>query len=328
MTKEPANQPNIYLFFGEDTYSSNQKVKFWKDQFIKKYGEESNIEIIDGKELEPSKFITNIETLPFLCDKRLMIIKDYLSKEKREDQKIISEALNRAPDFCIIVFHETGPPDKVGSLYKKIKKIGKLEEFTPLTPAQLTNWIQKKCKTIDISTANYLAIHCGNELWRISTELKKLEVYAGPATQITKKMIDELVTPALSASIFKLTDAISERKPTQSIKTLETLKETGEELTRVFFMIVRHFRILIQVHEMAGKNENQHSITQKLKQHPFVIQKTLQQSRNFTSEQLEEIYEKLLEIDVKFKTGIIKTYQQDDSEYKLEMEKLIIECCR
>ena len=93
-------------------------------------------------------------------------------------------------------------------------------------------------------------------------------------------------------------------------------------------MIVRHFRILIQVHEMAGKNENQHSITQKLKQHPFVIQKTLQQSRNFTSEQLEEIYEKLLEIDVKFKTGIIKTYQQDDSEYKLAMEKLIIECCR
>ncbi|MFH1533796.1 MAG: DNA polymerase III subunit delta [Nitrospirota bacterium] len=327
MTKETTSQPNVYLFFGEDTYSSNQKVKFWKEQFIKKYGEESNIEIIDGKSLEPSKFISNIETLPFLSDKRMVIVTNYLSKANRDEQKIISDAIEKAPDFCVVVFHETENPDKVGSLYKRIKKVGKLEEFTPQTPAQLANWIQKKCKTIDISTANYLALHCGNELWRISTELEKLEVYAAQSP-ITKKMIDELVTPSLSASIFKLTDSISSRRPNESLKTLETLKETGEELTRVFFMIVRHFRILIQVHEMAGKNENQFSITKKLKQHPFVIQKTLQQSKNFTAEKLEEIYEKLLEIDVKFKTGVIKTYQQDDSEYKLAIEKLIIECCQ
>lgn len=327
MTKETTSQPNVYLFFGEDTYSSNQKVKFWKEQFIKKYGEESNIEVIDGKSLVPSKFITNLETLPFLSDKRMVIVKDCLSKANRDEQKIISDAIEKAPDFCVVVFHETENPDKVGSLYKRIKKVGKVEEFTPQTPAQLAGWIQRKSKTIDISTANYLALHCGNELWRISTELEKLEVFAN-GSPIIKKMIDEFVTPSLSASIFKLTDSISARKPNESLKTLETLKETGEELTRVFFMIVRHFRILIQVQEMASKNENQHSITKKLKQHPFVIQKTLQQSKNFTAEKLEAIYEKLLEIDVKFKTGIIKTYQGDDSEYKLAIEKLIIECCQ
>jgi DNA polymerase III subunit delta len=327
MTKETTTQPNVYLLFGEDTYSSNQKVNFWKEQFMKKYGEESNIEVIEGKSLNPSKFITNIETLPFLCDKRMIIVKDYLSKAKRDEQKIISDAIEKAPDFCVIVFHEIDKPDKVGSLYKRIKKVGKIEEFNPLSPAQLANWIRQRCKTIDISTANYLALHCGNELWRISTELQKLEVYANNEP-ITRKMIDEFVTPSLSASIFKLTDSISSRKPNESIKTLETLKETGEELTKVFFMIARHFRILIQVHEMASNNENSHSITKKLKQHPFVIQKTLQQSKNFTAEKLEEIYGKLLEIDVKFKTGVIKSYQGDDSEYKLAIEKLIIECCQ
>ena len=324
------SQSSIYLFYGEDTYSSTKKVKFWKNQFIKKYGDESNIEIFDGKKLNITQFNTNIETIPFLCEKRLIIIKDFLSTANKEDQKKVSQALEKTPDFAIIVFHETGSPDKVASLFKKIKKIGIIEEFKHLTPAQLTKWILDRAKKEDIKinsqTAHYLSLHCGTELWRISSELEKLKIFAANK-EITTKMIDDFVTPSLSASIFKLTDAIAGKNPKQSLKTLETLKETGEELTRIFFMIVRHFRILIQVHEMAGKRESPAAITKKLKQHPFVIQKTLSQSKNFTSEKLEDIYQKLLQIDIDFKTGVIKTYQQDDSEYKLAIEKLIIDCC-
>jgi DNA polymerase-3 subunit delta len=329
-TTSPTTQPNIFLFYGEDTYSSNQKAKFWRDQFMKKYGDNSNIEIFDGKTLDITQFATNIGTIPFLCEKRLIIIKNFLSTANREDQKSIATTLEKAPPFCILVFHETSAPDKVASLYKKIKKIGKIEEFKHLTPLELTNWILKQAKSQNINisrvTANYLSLHCGSELWRISSELEKLKTFANNQ-EITQEMIDEFVTPSLSASIFKLTDAISEKNPKVSIRTLETLKETGEELTRIFFMIVRHFRILLQVHEMASKGENQYSITKKLKQHPFVIQKTLSQSKNFTQEQLEKIYAALLQIDIDFKTGIIKSYQGDDSEYKLAMEKLIIECC-
>ncbi len=320
----------IFLFCGEDTYSSNQKLKFWTDQFIEKYGENSNIEIIDGKNLDIKNFTTNIETIPFLSEKRLIIIKNFLSTSDKETQKIISDSLEKTPDFCIVVFHETSEIEKTTSVYKKIKTIGKIEEFAPLSPAELTKWILNKAKkeTININskTANFLTLHCGCELWRISNELEKLQTFAD-GKEITQKMIEDLITPSLSASIFRLTDSISEKNAKESLKTLETLSSTGEELSRIFFMIVRHFRILLQVHEMAKKNENKLTITKKLKQHPFVIQKTLSQSKVFTTEKLENIYQNLLKIDTDFKTGMIKTYQGDDSEYKLAIEQLIINCC-
>ncbi|MBT4917216.1 DNA polymerase III subunit delta [Candidatus Peregrinibacteria bacterium] len=331
MAEEQNNKKTVFLFHGEDKYSSNEKLLRWKNEFMKKYGEESNIEVMDGKSIAPKDFISNIETLPFLCEKRLIIVKDIFKSKKTDNQKLIAEALDKTPDFCIVVFHENDSADKRTSLYKKIGKIGTVDEFKNLKPQEITNWILNRAKkdniNIDFKTANYLTEHCGNELWRVSKELEKLHHYAEDK-QINSTMIEEFVTPALSSSVFKLTDCISSKKVDESLKVLQTLKNSGEELTMVFFMIVRHFRILIQVFDMISKGEHSNSITKRLKQHPFVIQKTTQQSRNFTLENLEKIYQELLQIDKKFKTGVIRIYQQDDREFQLAIEKFIINCCK
>lgn len=335
-TQQPAKPikstaKTVFLFYGEDTHTSNEKVALWKTEFIKKYGEEANVEVLDGKSLDIRSFVTNLESIPFLCEKRLIIIKNFLEKGGKEDQKIVADALEKTPDFAIVLFHETEVPNKTTSLFKKIKKIGKIEEFAPLSQQEALKWTLNKAKKEDIKistvVANYLNLQCGIELWRISTELEKLKTYAD-GKEITQSMIDELVTPSLTASIFKLTDSIAAKNVKESLKTFETLNNSGEDLTMVFFMIVRHFRILIQVQEMAQKKENQATMAKRLKQHPFVVLKTASQSKNFTQQKLEEIYKNLLEIDRKFKTGIIKSYPGDNREYSLAIEKLIIECCR
>ncbi|MFA7685275.1 MAG: hypothetical protein WCX95_00560, partial [Candidatus Gracilibacteria bacterium] len=96
----------------------------------------------------------------------------------------------------------------------------------------------------------------------------------------------------------------------------------------IFFMIVRHFRILIQVKEMLDKNENQNTMIKKLQLHPFVIQTACKQAKNFTIPQIENIYKTLLDIDRKVKTGVIKGYAENNSEFQLAIEKLIINCCK
>jgi len=321
---------NIFLLHGEDSYSSNQKLQYWKKGFIKKYGEDANIEIFEGKTLNPGIFESNIETLPFLCDKRLIIVKNIFKKGKDTTLKKIAEIIDKTPDFCILIFIENGNADKRLGLYKKIKKIGKTEEFKELSSIQINQWINKKAKEEEIKispiTTSYLSQEAGLNLWKIANELEKLKIYAN-GKEITKEMIDNIVSPSLSASIFKLTDSIAEKKPKIAIKTLETLKESGEDLFRTFFMIVRHFRILIQVHDLLSKNENPLSIAKKLKQAPFVISKTSKQARNFSSEDLKNIYKKLLEIDIATKTGKIKAYQKDSNEFQLEIEKLILKNC-
>lgn len=319
----------VYLFYGEDRYSGSRKLKFWQENFVKKYGENA-LEVIESDKLNPAEFSTNLEALPFLSEKRMIIVKNFLGQAKADQQKQIAAAIERTPDFCLLVFYEDDMPEKINPLYKKIAKIGHLEEFKALSSNDITKWILDKAKKenikISFATANYLSQHCGTELWTISNEIEKLNLFAN-GQEITTTMIDDLCKPSLSSSIFKLTDQVAQKNTKASLKTFEILKNSGEELSRIFFMLARHFRILIQVFELLSKGEKAFTITKKLGQHPFVIQKTSEQSKNFTIEKLEKIYQKFLKIDTRVKTGVIKSFGGDEREFELAIEKLIIECC-
>lgn len=325
ITKKP-----VYLFYGEDRYSLSQKLKFWQEEFVKKYSENA-LEIIDGEKLDPADFATNLEALPFLSEKRMILVKDFLDNGKADTQKHIAQAIENTPDFCLLIFQENEMPEKINPIYKKIAKIGHLEEFKALAPNEITQWISIKAKKenlkISFFTANYLSQQCGPELWTISNELEKLALFANSG-EITKEMIDNLCTPSLTSSIFKLTDEVAHKNTKASLKTFKILKDSGEELNGIFFMLVRHFRILTQVQELVEKGEKAFEITKKLKQHPFVIQKTSQQAKNFDHQKLTKIYEEMLKIDTGVKTGIIKSYKGDNREFELAIEKFIINCCK
>ena len=328
-TMSTIKKQSVFLFYGQDTYSSSQKLKFWKNEFIKKYGENS-LEQIEGKELNSQEFSTNIESMPFLSEKRMIIIKNFLNQGKEENQKLVAKNLNSSSDSNVIIFYEETTPDKRTTLYKTLSKIAKIELFPELSSLEINNWIIKRAKeqniNIDFRNANYLSQNCGPNLWILASELEKLKLYAGEQT-VNKEMIDEICTASLTASIFKLTDSIAQKDSKSSLKTFKILAESGEDPIKTFFMIVRHFRILIQIHEMVSKGENSGTITKRLKQHPFVVQKVSSQSKNFQQEKIEEIYKELLKIDKGVKTGVIKSYKGDNREFELAIEKLIINCC-
>ncbi|PIZ76716.1 DNA polymerase III subunit delta [Candidatus Peregrinibacteria bacterium CG_4_10_14_0_2_um_filter_38_24] len=325
------NQTNIFLFFGTDNFSSNQKLKFYQNGFSKKYGEDSSVEILDGAKLDLKNFETDLQSLPFLSEKKLVIIKDFFDERNAEEQKQMAKIITKTPDFCVLFFYENAGITKTSSLYKKITQIGKVEEFTPLSPQASAQWIMSKAKKenvkISIISAKVLADHVSDSLWALSSEYEKVKTFAN-GEEITKEMIEKLVSPTLSASIFHLTDSIAEKRQKEAISILQILEESEGDVPKIFFMIVRHFRLLIQVSDMLQRKEPHQSIIKKLALHPFIVTKMTSQSKNFTEKNLIEIYKELLKIDTDFKTGQIKTSSRDNSHHKLAIEKFIIDCCK
>ncbi len=337
MTQEESQKPeastqiNVFLFFGEDNFSSNQKLKAWQNGFIKKYGEDSSVEILDGEKLDMKNFETDLQSLPFLSEKKLVIIKDFFDERNAEEQKQMAKIIEKTPDFCVLFFYENAGITKTSALYKKIIQIGKVEEFAPLSPQESAQWILAKAKKENVKisplAARALADQVSGSLWALSSEYEKLKTFAN-GEEITKEMIEKLVSPTLSASIFHLTDFIAEKRQKEAISILQILEESDGDMAKIFFMIVRHFRLLIQVFDMVQRKEIHQSIVKKLSLPVFVVPKMASQCRNFTEEDLVEIYKKLLKIDTDFKTGQIKTSSQDNSHHKLAIEKFIIDCCK
>lgn len=329
MATQSTKQASLYFFYGEDTYSIAKKIQHWVEGFKAKY-DESNIEIFEGKNIDLKDFATNLTSMPFLSDKRLVIVKNFLGEASSDTQKEMVEILSaEIPDFCVLAFAENKMPDKRTSLFKTLSKIATTEEFEPPTPFALTKWIEdettKRGGRIAHADAEFLGQHVGPNLWQLENEVNKLVSAAG-ASPITKKLILDLVVPSLSSSIFKLTDAIAVKDRTMSLKVFSILVESGEDPIMIFYMIVRHFRILIQAKYLVDSGTtDQTAIARALKCHPFVAQNAAKQCRNFDMPLLKKIYAHLLELDKSFKSGRVKVTADDNTELLFEIERFIIE---
>ena len=84
-------------------------------------------------------------------------------------------------------------------------------------------------------------------------------------------------------------------------------------------MIVRQFRILIQVKDLSSQGLAASTVAKQAGLHPFVAEKAGRQAMNFSMGQLEMIYARLLETDLAIKTG--------QTEEVLALDTLVAALC-
>lgn len=330
---------SIILFHGENTYLIDEKVKLWEKEFINKHGD-LNLLKLDGATVTAREIYEHANQVPFLSEKKLIIVKGFLQKKandeeegeqnKPSEQKNLIDYLPKIADFTVLLFVETLPPDKRLSLFKYLVKNCRTEEFLNLEGFALHDWIGKTVKKsgseINIQDAKYLTEVAGDNMTLLANEMEKLSLNRLHQT-IRREDIDSLTVPKLSYGVFKLTDAIGSKNVKLAMRVLEEMKNFNEELPMLFHMIVRQFRILLQIKDCMERKCLEADIRREIPEHPFVITNGIKQAKNFTMAQLKGIHTSLLEIERAFKSGGIKISVNDQSEFELALQKFIVEHC-
>ena len=79
---------NLYLFYGKEFFLIDNAIKAFKGT-LNESMIDFNLDIIDGRETELSNLISSIETLPFMDERKIIIIKDFeLLKGKKKKKKL------------------------------------------------------------------------------------------------------------------------------------------------------------------------------------------------------------------------------------------------
>lgn len=322
---------SLFLFHGPDVYSHREKLKFWRREFEKKHGGDTNIALLDGKTTTASEIMQICGSLPFLGEKRLTIVKDFLRDAKDEERHALADDLEKIPDFCVLIFSESEAPDKRLVLYKKLLKLGEAMEFTAPAGSKLTAWIEKTVEklggTISREAVLLLTQHHASDLYRLENNIAKLAGYADNR-EITKADIELLLDMRLETSIFRLTDSIGQKNSAAALQTLHHLIDSGEELHGILSMIMRQFRIIAGIGSLLQEGASREAMISKLKVHPFVVSNTIPQAKNFSPEQLARAYDLLVDIDTKLKSGGIKILTGDSREFVLAMDRLVLALAR
>ncbi len=250
------------------------------------------------------------DTLPFLGERRVVIVKNALKRANNAWLEKVTGYLPQVPPSTLLVFVENAKLPSRHPVLKLAKKEGaEVRYFARPDPRrELPRWIQKRVAhhggRIEQGAVALLVRNFGSRVRQLDQEIQKLLLYHGGEGTITVDDVRALVPYVQSGDvIFDLVDALGRRQPRTAAHHLHRLLETGEHPLGIFGMIVRQYRLLIQVRWLLERNAAERDIAQRLDLHPYVAKKTRRQATFFTGEQLQRAYDLLTESDLAIKTG-------------------------
>lgn len=317
------NFDKIYLLYGREHYLIDNTIKLFKES-LNESMIDFNLDIIDGKEITLEQLLSSIETLPFMDERKIVIVKDFelLTKAKKKnfsdkEEKTLAEHLENIPDTTILVFTVYGEIDKRKSIVNRISKNGIVYNCEKISDMELFKWSKKKFSENNIMIENaqimYFIESTGykdknNEytLSDIDNEIRKISSFAGSDTKVTNEIIDRLSQKKIENDIFKLIDYIGEKNSSSAVKILNDMIQEGESVLGIFAMISRQFKTVLQVKQLQIEGVPINDICQRLNIRQFVVNKALKQSRNFSDDTIIDMLNFILENDFKIKNGLIK----------------------
>ena len=237
----------IYLYYGEERYLLETKVKKIKKEFGELVQGINYIQIDDSNVEE---LISDLETPAFGFPKKLIIAKNtgLFKKEKKSTSK--SKTAKEAKKKKAVSEEKLPLPEKIANyiqsneqelqetvelifieeeaeknaLYQILEKVGEVKEFTLLKLPELVANLKKIASTyqvqIEDSTAKYLVESCGTSMQDLINEIRKLIEYKGTGGIITKEDIDKLCIKQIQAVIFDLTDNLGKKETRKSFRSL------------------------------------------------------------------------------------------------------------
>ena len=306
--------PRIYLLHGNDEFAIQS---FLKTQLIPKMGSSTDaamdITTLDGKTERLEAVKGEAQTIPFLSKRRMVILESPLALAKKSREKF-TEFLNIVPETTALILIEgVLTPAKKGTHWlldwvQKNSDISWSKNFSLPTGPAMTQWIEDQALAmggkIDRQAAELLASYIDENPRLAKMEITKLLTYVDNARPVTEEDVHYLVLDVRQGDVFEMVDAIGYGDGKKAMFMLRRLLEDSDPLP-LFGMIVRQFRLLIQVRELVEENPGQDhfSIAKTIGSHPYPIQKLMPQVKLFSLEQLKKIFHQLSEVDQAIKTG-------------------------
>ncbi len=306
----------ILLFHGPDAFSRAEEIAKLRQDLDPALADLSTT-TLDGRQISVADLILACDALPFLSPQRFVIVEGMATRQGKEFWEEVLGYLPKIPETTTLIFSEDESVDSRHPLFRLILALGRgrVRHFPTLKGAELERWIvdraRRKGVQIEPRAVQELALSTGGELRLLDIELEKLATYVGEAKAITLDDVRLLVSDVREESIFALVDALGERNGRTAIHLLHQLlsdsRDSGQALY-ILSMMVRQFRLLLQVKELTAQRANVADIMRALRLgHSFIVEKLLSQARNYSLERLREIYAKLQALDVTLKTGGMDT---------------------
>jgi len=332
----------IIFIFGQDSFRGKEKTKELKQKFLNEIDAQGNsFSVVDGATLTLNKLNELMATDSLFVKKRMLIVENvFQNKDKELFLKLTEYLKGKENNDTILVFvdysiirqeqkgrQEILQQDNSGNekkltndqqeLFSFLNKQKFVQNFSPLSGQELIAWVKERCQRqnakITYQAIQLLISLTGDNLWMLNNEIEKISSFKFGSRPkgiseddpviIEVGDIDSMVNGDLDENIFALTDALGNKNKAEAVKILSEQISVGMVDYYLISMLIRQFKILLQVRQCLDNGMTSRQITDELPHHPYVVRKSIDQARNFKLQSLKIIFSALVKVDYNLKNS-------------------------
>ena len=296
----------FYFLYGPEIFYQTEIIQTLIKQWITDDNRDFNLETFDAQESTVNHWLGSAKTLSFLGGIKLVIVRnlhDAIPQDK-EAQTLIDYAENPIPEACLVV--TSNKVDRKRKLFKILTGLKTAIACEAPKENELINWLRKRAEesnySLSSNAARVLINRVGARPGILAKELEKTLLYAGANKSISEKDVAEVVGESKTENVFALTEALKTKNPETALRLLNNQIDHGEEPIKILGTIAWQFRMIWEVKHFQKQNLPSGQIAKAMGANPFVVDKALQHTRRFSTQQLRTGYLELIKADRSLKS--------------------------
>ena len=320
----------LYLWYGEEAFVKDRALAALSEVLVEPGMGELNYQALDGEEAGVDQIIEACDTLPFMAERRLVLVRDpYLLTGRKgtqaEQDRMTAYLADLPPSVCLVLYMRAGhKPDKRKAVYKAAAKHGSVVEFALLKEEERARWVKRELSArtvkMDTRTLHLFLSRVGEGMQTVSSELDKLMQYAGEGGTITDEMVERITVPTTEERVFGMLDAVGRRELSKAMVSLDHLLAAGDEPLMIVTMLARQFRLMLLAKALKRRGVHPSRAAGEMGVAPWLANKYASQAARFDADALQKGMETCVELNHGYKNGL--------KARRESLEALIVALCQ
>jgi len=266
---EKALKHRVVMFGGdEEAWRQSALQEFLVAAQIQK--DDFDLQTFNADESTPMDWCAAAGTLPFLAERRTVIVRHLLRRDLEKGEKPKFEMLPEYALLILVADDESGDENRQGRLKtlrknweKAVSTAGGLSlTFDPDPKAvkeEIKRAVTKLGKTISEQAATTLMEMTGGSLSRALDELQKLDLFVVGQNQIRESDVKEVVMPSREWNVYRMVDSVFVGQMQEALSQLRILMSSATKaeeaaFSRILPTVSRHLRLLWQARACVEAN--------------------------------------------------------------------------
>jgi DNA polymerase-3 subunit delta len=291
------------LMVSAEPFLLGEAEKDLKESLVPREELDLNYMMVYGWEARLEGVLEFLQTLPFLGNRRLLVIREI---QKFEEWKHLTAYL-KDPNPSSLLLMTSSELKRSSAQFKALSANAQISELRRPYGKALIKWVvdrfQKEGKKIDAQLAEILIQTGGEDLGILSTEIDKVVLSAGNSEKITHGDLAVSV-PGGVEIVFNFLDALGDRNSTRAMSSLKTLLMNDSPPEYLVHMMAWHYRQLLRGAELVKSGLSPTQAAVKMgKKYSSLKEKFARQLGRTTEGDLVKALEILADCDLALKRG-------------------------